>query len=481
MLKRTDQEEKKPSRGSGAAKRELFSKSVLNKLLTTRPHRQHMIWDKKEPHLCVLVSRGQRDARRGTVTFRAIYYLRNHPGKPNYIAIGRWPDGQYTYPGSKTTIQCSDIDAVRRAASNIYNRAKDEGIDPRRPPASGQFADVVAEFMADHVAHKRSQYEIKRIFDTYVLPEWGNREITEIKRIDVAILLTKIKTGKIRGGNGQRIGSPTMANAVLAQISKLFNWYAARSDEYVSPIVKGMLDKKDKPKARDRVLTDDELRLLWPLLNDTYGAVIKCALLTAQRFHKVSTMRRADLKSNMTVVGHMRDGQWIEDQKIQHVWDPTRKDDPDNKAVSVVPLSKMARDVIASVPVIDGDGDYVFSLDGDKPMQGWSKFNQRLDKAMRDVMQQQGIEFRPWQHRDLRRTAKTLMMRAGVSRDISERCLGHEFGGVEGVYDRYDYLREKQDAFARLAEMVERIVNPPNGNGSQPSTKKVQKRRHSAH
>jgi len=56
------------------------------------------------------------------------------------------------------------------------------------------------------------------------------------------------------------------------------------------------------------------------------------------------------------------------------------------------------------------------------------------------------------------------MMRAGVSRDISERCLAHVIGGVEGVYDRHDYLREKQDAFNRLAVLVERIVNPPSGN-----------------
>ena len=68
---------------------------------------------------------------------------------------------------------------------------------------------------------------------------------------------------------------------------------------------------------------------------------------------------------------------------------------------------------------------------------------------------------KPWHHRDLRRTAKVLMMRAGVSREISERCLAHEIAGVEGVYDRHDWLREKQLAFAQLAALVERIVQPP--------------------
>ena len=53
------------------------------------------------------------------------------------------------------------------------------------------------------------------------------------------------------------------------------------------------------------------------------------------------------------------------------------------------------------------------------------------------------------------------MMRAGVSREISERCHAHEIAGVEGIYDRYGYLREKQDTFTRLAALVERIVKPP--------------------
>jgi hypothetical protein len=33
--------------------------------------------------------------------------------------------------------------------------------------------------------------------------------------------------------------------------------------------------------------------------------------------------------------------------------------------------------------------------------------------------------------------------------------------GVEKVYNRRDYLAEKREAFAKLAEVVERIVNPP--------------------
>jgi hypothetical protein len=71
------------------------------------------------------------------------------------------------------------------------------------------------------------------------------------------------------------------------------------------------------------------------------------------------------------------------------------------------------------------------------------------------------IVLKPWQQRDLRRTANTLIVRAGVSCEISEHCLGHVMPSIERTYNRYDYVNEKRDAFEKLATLVERIINPP--------------------
>jgi hypothetical protein len=50
------------------------------------------------------------------------------------------------------------------------------------------------------------------------------------------------------------------------------------------------------------------------------------------------------------------------------------------------------------------------------------------------------------------------MSRAGVPADHAERCLGHVMPGVRGLYDRYEYLEEKRDAFNRLAALINSIV-----------------------
>jgi integrase len=65
-----------------------------------------------------------------------------------------------------------------------------------------------------------------------------------------------------------------------------------------------------------------------------------------------------------------------------------------------------------------------------------------------------------WRLHDLRRTARSLMSRAGVNPDVAERCLGHAIGGVRGVYDRHKFVEEMRDAFEALATQIERIVHP---------------------
>ena len=59
---------------------------------------------------------------------------------------------------------------------------------------------------------------------------------------------------------------------------------------------------------------------------------------------------------------------------------------------------------------------------------------------------------------DLRRTARSLMSRAGVDTDHAERCLGHVISGVRGVYDRHEYLAEKSQAFEALAALIDNII-----------------------
>jgi integrase len=112
-----------------------------------------------------------------------------------------------------------------------------------------------------------------------------------------------------------------------------------------------------------------------------------------------------------------------------------------------IPLSGAAWAVLDQIPRIGGCR-YVFTASGRRPVSSVSNRKAKLDAAS-------GVT--GWTLHDLRRTARSLMSRAGVNADIAERCLGHVIGGVRGTYDRHEYLQEKRAAFEALAEQIGNI------------------------
>src|SRR5262249_29215479 len=206
----------------------------------------------------------------------------------------------------------------------------------------------------------------------------------------------------------------TMADRTLAVVRKIMNWHAARSDEFRSPIVKGMARTKPGELARERVLTDDELRKIWAAGNGVFGSFIRFLLLTGARRGEAAQMERDEVAA----------GDWT----LPAARNKTKVD-------LVRPLSKAAQAIVeddAGLPgphVSDAKSEWVFTTDGLTPISGFSKFKVAFDKAS-------GTD--SWTLHDLRRTARSLMSRAGVPSDHAERCLGHVIGGVRGVYDRHE-------------------------------------------
>src|SRR5262249_51298398 len=115
---------------------------------------------------------------------------------------------------------------------------------------------------------------------------------------------------------------------------------------------------------------------------------------------------------------------------------------------TLIPLSRAAQRIIAAQPPL---GDFVFSATGERALGGFGKRKDDFDKASKVT---------GWTIHDLRRTARTLLSRAGISADIGERALGHAIIGIRSTYDRHEYEAEKRHAFEALAAQIERIVQP---------------------
>jgi integrase len=282
----------------------------------------------------------------------------------------------------------------------------------------------------------RSAPQRLQVFERLIYPALGARQIDSIRRSEIVRLLDKIEDER----------GPQMAHTTLAFLSRLFNWHASRDDDFLSPIRRGMGRVKMKENARDRVLDDNELRAVWQAVENTpgpFGHFIKFLLLTATRRNEAALMERNEM---------LPGGDWIIPSSRMK-----------SKVEHLIPLSAAAKAVIDGVPKL---GPYMFTTGGRRPVGGFTNSKARLDAAVLAELRKLEPEatLPRWTLHDLRRTARSLMSRAGVDPDVAERCLAHAIGGVRSTYDRHAYRDEKACAFEALAALVERIVNPPAAN-----------------
>ena len=268
------------------------------------------------------------------------------------------------------------------------------------------------------------------ILERLIYPKLGGWPIESIRRSDVARLLEQI--GDQRG--------PRMAGYAASVLKIVFHWFEKQSDDFRSPMIRGMAPNGIVP--RDRVLDDRELRAFWRVASawqHPFARMLQLILLTATRRTEAADMVRAELDGDTWTIPVAR---------------------YKSKTAHSIPLSKAARDVLATCPVI-GSAGYLFTINGRKPAS-YINPKKRFDDLMRAELAklEPSAELERWTIHDLRRTARTLLSRAGVSADIAERCLGHVIPGVRGIYDRHRFEEEKRVAFEALAAQIERIVDP---------------------
>jgi integrase len=338
-------------------------------------------------------------------------------GKPRKLTLGELP-----------------LAAARKAAADALfevNQGHDPGQTKQTAKAKAEDAAadsvqaICREFLKREGGRLRSARDRERIFERLVYPKIGARPVAEVKRTEIIRLLDGIEDT-----NGSR-----MAHQTLAMIRRAFNWHASRSDEFRSPIVRGMGRIKSAERTRSRILTDDELRRVWTTataMEGPFPALVKFLLLTGARRTEATAMPWTEIDGTDWVLPPARNKVMAHGREPQDL---------------VRPLSCAAQAIITNQPHIC---DFVFSA-GRRPLSSISRFKAQFDTACGAT---------GWTLHDLRRTARSLMSRAGVNADYAERCLGHVIGGVRGVYDRHKYADEMRTAYEALAAQIERIVHP---------------------
>jgi integrase len=283
------------------------------------------------------------------------------------------------------------------------------------------FRSVAEEYFQREGSKLRSADHQRAALERLVYARLGRLPIATILRSDVVRLLDHIEDER----------GPVMADRTLAIIRKIMNWHASRSDDFRSPLVRAKA--RSENGSRDRILKDDELGAVWRTAEahpSPFSSLVRLLLLTGARRSEAARMTWGEVSES---------GDWT----LPAARNKTNVD-------LIRPLSPAALPVIERLPRI-GRAGFVFTTDGRHPIGGFSRWKRHFDKAC-------GVT--GWTLHDLRRTARSLMARAGVSDRHAEQCLGHVIRGVEGTYNRHRYLEEMRRAYEALAAQIERIVNP---------------------
>jgi integrase len=374
---------------------------------------------------------------------------------------------RYRRAGKQRRLLLGEYPAVTLAVARKRARKAQSVIENGEDPAAVRQAakkaptDTVKSLAEDYL--KRHARKFKKsaeaddwLLTTNILPKWGGRSVRELTRRDVRTLVEAIADR----------GAPVLANRALALVRKMLNF--AVDHDYIDANPAARLARPTREVSRDRVLTDDEVRRFWRILehfptteerpapgrkaakgkkadplcpvSPALAALLKVRLLTAQRGGELVLMKWSDVD--------LASGWWTIPASDTKNGEPHR-----------VPLVGKAKAIIEALKPDDGEAEFVFVGRG-------ASLRDRAKKAPAAIARALGFDFRG---HDLRRTAATRMAAAGIPRDHIAKVLNHVEGGARAtrVYDRHSYDAEKRMALEAWDRTLTAIVEQQSGAGGK--------------
>ena len=186
-------------------------------------------------------------------------------------------------------------------------------------------------------------------------------------------------------------------------------------------------------RRRERVLTEDEIRAIWPHLKGTPGQVFKWLMWTGCRLNEAAGMTWDEIRVDKWTIPALRSK---------------------SKRDRTVPLPSQALSLLGEFEPAD-PGTLVFPSARGGLLSNWDRVTKVLHEASGTSA---------WHRHDLRRTVATMLGDLGFAPHVISVVLGHAHvaHGATAVYARSRYQREHQEALQALADHIDRIVTENN-------------------
>jgi len=233
-----------------------------------------------------------------------------------------------------------------------------------------------------------------------------------------------------------------MANDVLRWTKRIFDYAIKRNIVQYNPASAfDLADAGGKEKARERALSREELVILFEAMRNAKGftqtniITIKLLLLLAIRKSELIGARKSEFDL---------------DAALWHLPAERTK----TGAAITIPLPPQAVAALQKLYQLSESSDWLLparkAQDRMLPHIHENTLNVALAKVKPNLLGMGSFCIH-----DFRRTARTHLAALGVESHIAERCLNHKLKGIEGIYNRHDYLDERREALRILANFIE--------------------------
>lgn len=346
----------------------------------------------------------------------------------------------------------------------------------RQESENKTLADLFDAWLADGVSRDDGNAELKRTFGRDVLPILGAVPLRSITDIHLRDCLRKVGRDRGRGRTAERM---------LSEVRQMFRW-ADKRQPWRGLLIEGnpaeLVERKQvvptdyTPGIRDRVLSPDEIRELRDIFTKTQAAYDAADdRRTADRPLQQTTQLAVWLcLATCCRIGELLMAQWKDVDLETGRWfvpGPNTK----TKTDWLVYLSPFALQHFEALHELTGDTPWCFPARGlenhvcvksaskqigDRQMQFKARKPLKNRRHDNTLVLANGVNGE-WTPHDLRRTGATMMQAMGVSLDIIDRCQNHVLAGskVRRHYLHHDYADEKTEAWAKLGEQLQGIVD----------------------
>lgn len=312
-------------------------------------------------------------------------------------------------------------------------------------------AEVKAKIEADRndktVAEVAEDYFKKKVLGTWkhpdilrrrlqkdINPRMGKKKIKEIKPKDIDSLLQAIL----------KRGAPSVANDVLRWVRRIFDHAIKLGIIDVNPAAAfDMSDAGGKEQSRSRWLTRAELVQFFEAMRMAKGFSRQNEL--TMKLLLVTCVRKMELCA----------ARWSEFDLTNGMWYLPGERTKTSDGIDI-PLPKQALEWLEELHLLSCNSKWVLPARKQQHRMIPHIQDSTLPVALAKVKHEMPGVLNFTIH-DLRRTARTHLEALGVNPIVAERCLNHRIKGVEGIYNRHQYLEERREALVLLADLMEAL------------------------